>query len=76
MLTMSTEEKRPSPSSSNSAIEKDRASVEENEVKDLSTTEPAVTIDEKKLVRKIDLALIPWLSFLYLIGELQITCSL
>ena len=72
--TMSVEEeKRSFPSSSNSAIEKDRASVEEKEVKELFTPEPAVTIDEKKLVRKIDLALIPWLSFLYLICELQTT---
>ena len=30
-------------------------------------------IDEKKLIRKIDLALIPWLSFLYLLSFLDRT---
>ena len=73
MLAMSAEEKRLSPSSRKSANEKDPVSVEENEVQGISATEPAVAIGEKKLVRKIDLALIPWLTFLYLIGELQTT---
>ena len=70
---MSAEEKRLSPSSRKSANEKDPVSVEENEVQGISATEPAVAIGEKTLVRKIDLALIPWLTFLYLIGELQTT---
>jgi hypothetical protein len=30
-------------------------------------------VDEKKLLRKIDLALIPWLSFLYLLSFLDRT---
>lgn len=30
-------------------------------------------VDEKKLMRKIDLALIPWLSFLYLLSFLDRT---
>ena len=73
MLAMSAEEKRLAPSSRKSANEKDPVAVEENEVQGISATEPAVAIGEKKLVRKIDLALIPWLTFLYLIGELQTT---
>ena len=68
---MSTEEKQPSPSSSSSAIEKDRSVAGEGEIKELPAGDTVTKdeIDEKKLVRKIDLALIPWLSFLYLIGE-------
>ena len=30
-------------------------------------------VDERKLIRKIDLALIPWLSFLYLLSFLDRT---
>jgi len=30
-------------------------------------------VDEKKLMRKIDIALIPWLSFLYLLSFLDRT---
>jgi hypothetical protein len=30
-------------------------------------------VDEKKLVRKIDIALIPWLAFLYLLSFLDRT---
>lgn len=73
---MSVEEKRPSPSSSSSAIEKGRVLISDGEVRepalasDNSNSEPE--INEKKLLRKIDFALIPWLSFLYLIGELHV----
>jgi hypothetical protein len=30
-------------------------------------------VDERKLIRKIDMALIPWLSFLYLLSFLDRT---
>lgn len=75
---MSTEEKRHSPSSSSSAIEKERTSASEGEIKELpivtgaigdAATTTTVEIDEKKLLRKIDFALVPWLSVLYLVGE-------
>ena len=60
--------------------EKDSASVEKR-VEDVeSLTIPAhrvevdtSDIDEKKLLRKLDWALIPWLSFLYLLSFLDRT---
>ena len=63
-----------------SLTEKDSASVEKR-VEDIeSLTIPAhrvevdtSDIDEKKLLRKLDWALIPWLSFLYLLSFLDRT---
>ena len=63
-----------------SLTEKDSASFEKR-VEDVeSLTIPAYRvevdtsdIDEKKLLRKLDWALIPWLSFLYLLSFLDRT---
>ncbi len=73
---MSSENKEkisPSGSSTNISDEKGRieAVVEEEDkgIVEIDTSH----IDEKKLIRKLDLALIPWLSFLYFLAFLDRT---
>lgn len=54
------------------SVEKERTVV--TEAKDISSSandDVPVAIDEKKLLRKIDWVLIPWLSFLYLVAFLD-----
>jgi len=64
------EKRSPSPTASDP-----EASVEAEKMK-METFNPGVDIsglDERKLMRKVDLALIPWLSFLYLLSFLDRT---
>lgn len=66
----------PSGSSSNISDEKGRTEVviEEKEKGAAYGTEIDTShIDEKKLIRKLDWALIPWLSFLYFLAFLDRT---
>ena len=66
---------RDSPrSSTNLAEEKVRADVQETAESPLYNAHIDVSgIDERKLMRKIDLRLIPWLSLLYLLSFLDRT---
>ena len=57
---------RPQASSALSTSVKEKGSEEKGE-------EEEEVVDEKKLLRKIDFALIPWLSFLYLLSFLDRT---
>ena len=61
---------RSSASSGQSAVEKGRVDVRENIYReDIDTS----SVDERKLIRKIDMRLIPWLSLLYLLSFLDRT---
>jgi len=66
------EKRTPSPSASDP-----EASIETDEKQPkIAIYNPDIDtsgVDEQKLVRKIDLALIPWLSFLYLLSFLDRT---
>ena len=78
------EKKDASPASStHSSNEKERISRTEEAGVDVEKTPVQVSvynahvdvsgIDERKLMRKLDLALVPWLSFLYLLSFLDRT---
>ena len=71
------EKDSPTGSSTHISDEKGRVEdVERNERLQVHTYEADVDtsdIDEKKLIRKLDLALIPWLSFLYFLAFLDRT---
>ncbi|KAF9485449.1 MFS general substrate transporter [Pholiota conissans] len=69
-MSPSTEKRTSSPTASDpeASIENEKLKTEVYNV-DVDTSE----VDEKKLLRKIDIALIPWLSFLYLLSFLDRT---
>jgi hypothetical protein len=56
---------------SSSSYQKSRISQEDGEAVDTSSAGMSVAIDEKKLLRKMDLWLLPWLSVLYLLSFLD-----
>ena len=56
-----------------SSVKKEKYDVEELSAGLASPQDDLANIDEKKLVRKIDFVLIPWLSFLYLVAFLDRT---
>ncbi|KAJ3512288.1 hypothetical protein NLJ89_g3607 [Agrocybe chaxingu] len=69
-MTASSEKRPPSPPGS----DPEKSSVQEKEKVDVQVYNAGMDIsgvDEQKLIRKIDLALIPWLSFLYLLSFLD-----
>lgn len=73
-MSQEMEKGRDSPAGSSTHI-----SVEKHDVQEKLNTSPYQAdvevhdIDEKKLIRKLDWALIPWLSFLYLLSFLDRT---
>ncbi|THH08865.1 hypothetical protein EW145_g2424 [Phellinidium pouzarii] len=78
MSKTSVEEKvRGSSTGSSTAVSitKERIDIDESAIVPKGTSDDNVShdIDEKKLLRKIDFALIPWLSFLYLVAFLDRT---
>lgn len=56
-----------------SSVKKEKYDVEELSAGPASPQDDLANIDEKKLIRKIDFVLIPWLSFLYLVAFLDRT---
>lgn len=69
-MSPSTEKRASSPTASDpeASAENEKLKAEVYNV-DIDTS----GVDEKKLIRKIDIALIPWLSFLYLLSFLDRT---
>jgi hypothetical protein len=63
------EKRAPSPDGS----DKVAISTEENLEQIFNADIDTSGVDERKLMRKIDMALIPWLSFLYLLSFLDRT---
>lgn len=65
-----------SPTTSDHLSDKEKSSIQAEEPTHDSVYNPHVDVsgvDERKLLRKIDLALIPWLSLLYLLSFLDRT---
>lgn len=64
-------ESKASPTGSSTHISDEKHRIEAEEKLNALVDTPE--IDEKKLIRKLDWALIPWLSFLYLLSFLDRT---
>jgi hypothetical protein len=63
------EKRAPSPGAS----DKEATSTEAHKKQILNADVDTSVVDERKLLRKIDITLIPWLSFLYLLSFLDRT---
>ena len=76
MTTAAKPAEKMSPTGSSTHISDEKYHVEADEKLKVPTYQADVDtgeIDEKKLIRKLDWALIPWLSFLYLLSFLDRT---